>query len=89
MATTYPIVSLNILGETITFSDKDVIEAEVVQEIHPISIKVPASTARIRLWLDDEIEDGNGLTLRDKFRPFSEGEYYQAMAERSVFCRDG
>jgi len=84
MATTYPIVSLNILGETITFSGKDVIEAEVVQEIHPISIKVPASTARIRLWLDDEIEDGNGLTLRDKFRPFSDGEYYQAMAEGLV-----
>jgi len=55
MATTYPIVSLNILGETITFSGKDVIEAEVVQEIHPISIEVPASTARIRLWLDDTL----------------------------------
>lgn len=53
MATTYPIIKLNILGETIMFQDKDVIEAETIQEIHPISIEVPASTARIRVWLDD------------------------------------
>jgi len=62
MATTYPIINLNINNETITFSDKDVIEAEVVQEIHPISIEVPASTARIRVWLDDEIEDDMTVT---------------------------
>ena len=62
MATTYPIVSLNILGETITFSGKDVIEAEVVQEIHPISIEVPASTARIRVWLDD-----SGHSIQEPF----------------------
>lgn len=53
MANTYPIIRLNILGETIMFQDKDVIESETIQEIHPISIEVPASTARIRLWLDD------------------------------------
>ena len=54
MASTYPIVKLNILGNTITFRDADVIEAEVTQEIHPIGIEVPASTARIRVWLDDQ-----------------------------------
>jgi hypothetical protein len=79
MAKTYPIVRLNIMNESIVFSDENVIEAEVVQEIHPISLELPASTARIRVWLDDEIEDGNGLTLRDKFRPFSDGIYHQSM----------
>ena len=79
MAVTYPIVRLSIMNESIVFSSKDVIEAEVVQEIHPIGIEVPASTARIRVWLDDEIEDESGLTLRDKFRPFSDGVYHQSM----------
>lgn len=53
MATTFPIIRFNILGEMIIFQDDDVIDADVVQEIHPVSIEVPASTARIRLWLDD------------------------------------
>lgn len=80
MATTYPIIRLSIMNESVVFQDADVIEAEVTQEIHPISIEVPASTARIRVWLDDEIEDESGLTLRDKFRPFSDGVYHQSMA---------
>lgn len=79
MAVTYPIVRLSIMNESIVFSGKDVIEAEVVQEIHPIGIEVPASTARIRVWLDDEVTDEEGRTLRDKFRPFSDGIYYQSM----------
>lgn len=54
MANTYPIIRLNILGETIMFQDKDVIEAETIQEVHPVSIEIPASTARIRVWLDDD-----------------------------------
>ena len=53
MAKTYPIIRLNILGQTIVFQGEDVIDAETTQEIHPISIEVPASTARMRLWLDD------------------------------------
>lgn len=53
MAKTYPIIRLNILGQTIVFQDDDVIEAETTQEIHPVSIEIPASTARIRVWLDD------------------------------------
>lgn len=52
MSKTYPVVRLNILNETIVFADQAVIEAETTQEIHPISIEVPASTARLRLWLD-------------------------------------
>ena len=67
------------MNESIVFQDADVIEAEVTQEIHPIGIEVPASTARVRVWLDDKIEDESGLTLRDKFRPFSDGVYHQSM----------
>ena len=80
MATTYPIIRLSILGETVTFRGEDVIEAESTQEIHPISIEVPASTARVRVWLDDTVEDENGKTLRDKFMPFKDGIYYQALS---------
>lgn len=79
MARTYPIVKLNIMNDVIVFQDSDVIEAETTQEIHPIGIEVPASKATIRVWLDDEVADESGLTLRDKFRPFSDGIYYQSM----------
>ncbi len=81
MATTYPIVRLNILGETVVFQGEDVIEAETVHEIHPIGIELPASTARVRVWLDDTVEDESGKTLRDKFKPFSDGVYYQALSK--------
>ena len=79
MSSTYPIVRLSIMNESIVFQDSDVIEAEVTQEIHPIGIEVPASKATIRVWLDDEVTDEEGRTLRDKFRPFSDGIYYQSM----------
>ena len=57
MAETYPIIRLNILNETITFQDADVIEAETIQEVHPVSIEVPASMARLRVWLDDTVRE--------------------------------
>lgn len=79
MSYTYPIVTLSIMNDVIVFQDTDVIEAEATQEIHPIGIEVPASKATIRVWLDDEIVDEEGRTLRDKFRPFSDGIYYQSM----------
>lgn len=63
MAKTYPIIRINILGQTIVFQDDDVIEAETTQEIHPISIEVPASTARIRVWLDDTRDNIRILVL--------------------------
>jgi hypothetical protein len=79
MNVTYPIINLNINNETIVFSDKDVIQAEVVQEIHPIGMELPASTARIRVYLDNEVVDENNRTIRDKFSPFTKGIYYQSM----------
>lgn len=78
MATTYPIVSLNILGETITFSGKDVIEAEVTQEIHPVGIEVPASSARIRVWLDDTpiiVQAEGSMVVEGAGRSFYNGTY--------------
>ena len=89
MAVTYPIINLNINNETIQFRDADVIEAEVVQEIHPAGMELPASTARIRVWLDNEIVDENNRTLRDKFSPFSSGIYYQEMVTGLVVDVNG
>lgn len=79
MANTFPIIQLHINNETVEFRDKAVIEAEAVQEIHPVGIELPSSTARVRVWLDDTVVDGEGRTLRDKFSPFSDGVYYQSM----------
>jgi len=79
MANTFPIIQLNLNNETVEFRDADVIEAEVVQEIHPVGIELPSSTARIRVWLDNTIVDDQGRTIRDKFSPFSDGVYYQSM----------
>lgn len=79
MANTFPIIQLHINNETVEFRDKAVIEAEAVQEIHPVGIELPSSTARIRVWLDNTVVDEEGRTLRDKFSPFSDGIYYQSM----------
>lgn len=79
MANTFPIIQLHINNEIVEFRDKAVIEAEAVQEIHPVGIELPSSTARIRVWLDNTIVDDQGRTIRDKFSPFSDGIYYQSM----------
>jgi hypothetical protein len=79
MANTFPIIQLNLNNEIVEFRDKAVIEAEAVQEIHPVGIELPSSTARIRVWLDNTIVDDQGRTIRDKFSPFSDGIYYQSM----------
>jgi len=79
MANTFPIIQLHINNEIVEFRDKAVIEAETIQEVHPVGIELPSSTARIRVWLDDTIVDDQGRTIRDKFSPFSDGIYYQSM----------
>lgn len=68
MAITFPIVRLNINNQTIEFRDTDIIDAEVVQEIHPIGIELPASSATIRIYITDP-----------RFSPFSEGEFYDEL----------
>ena len=68
MANTYPIVRLNVNNQTIEFRNTDIIQAEVVQEIHPIGIELPASSATIRIYITDP-----------RFSPFSEGEFYDEL----------
>lgn len=68
MASTYPIVRLTIGNDSVVFKDEDIIEATVLQEIHPIGIELPASTADVRIHTTDP-----------RFSPFSGGEYYQAL----------
>lgn len=80
MAKTYPIVRMVINGETVEFKDTDVIDAETIQETSPLSIELPASSARVRIYLDDITVDGSGYTMRDKFSPFSDGIYYASLA---------
>jgi len=70
---TYPIIRMDIANESVEFGAANVIEAEVVQEVHPVGIELPASTARLRIYLP-------AGEMRDKFSPFSNGVYYQSLA---------
>lgn len=72
MSRTYPIIRMDIANESVEFGAADVIEAEVVQEVHPVGIELPASTARLRIRLQG--------ALQDQFSPFSNGYYYQSLA---------
>lgn len=73
MATTYPIVRLTLGYQTVEFRDTDIIACEVTQEIHPIGIELPASSATIRIYTRDP-----------RFSPFSDGEYYAELANNAV-----
>jgi len=71
MIHTFPVVRMDISNESVEFGESDIIEAEVVREVHPIGIELPASTARLRVYLQG--------AMRDKFNPFSNGTYYQSL----------
>jgi len=73
MANTYPIVRLNINNQTIEFRNHDVIDARVIQEVHPIGIEVPASMATIRIYTTDP-----------RFSPFSDGEFYAELVNNLI-----
>lgn len=70
---TYPIIKLSLGNQTIEFRDVDVIEAEVVQEISPLSIELPVSEATIRIH-----------TLDPRFSPFSNGEFYRELVNNTI-----
>ena len=72
MTITYPIVRMDINNESVEFTDEDIIKAEVLQEINPVGLMLPASTAKLRIFLQGD--------LQDKFSPFSNGTYYQSLA---------
>lgn len=69
MSQTYPLVRMTLGYQTIEFDDADIISCEVVQEIHPIGIELPASSATVRIYTTDV-----------KFYPFSDSEYYAELA---------
>lgn len=69
MPITFPIVRLNISNHTVEFRDTDIIQAEVVQEVHPVGIELPASSASIRIYTTDP-----------RFSPFSDGEFFAELA---------
>lgn len=73
MSASYPIVRLNINNQTIEFRNTDIIQAEVVQEIHPVGIELPASSATIRIYTDDP-----------RFNPFSDGELYAELVDNLI-----
>jgi len=70
---TYPIVRLTLNEQIVEFSDADIIEANIIQEISPISTELPVSEARIRIRTTDP-----------RFEPFSNGEFYNDLSMNSI-----
>ncbi len=70
---THPIIRLYIQNETIEFRDQEVVQATVTQEIHPISLELPASRADITIY-----------TTNPDFNPFTNGLYYQSLAANTA-----
>lgn len=70
---TYPIVRLTLNEQIVEFSDADIIEANIIQEISPISTELPVSEARIRIRTTDP-----------RFEPFSNGEFYNDLSLNSI-----
>ena len=70
---TYPIMRFNLGNEQVEFRDEDIIEASLVQEIHPLSIELPISTATIRIRTTD-----------NRFSPFSNGSFYQSLSANAA-----
>lgn len=68
MAVTFPVLKMKLNNTDISFRDSDIITCEVVQETHPISAEIPASTASVLIYTTDEA-----------FSPFS-GGYYDSLS---------
>lgn len=73
MLKTYPIVRLRLNNQNIEFSEKDIIKAETIQILHPLSIEVPVSTANIVIH-----------TVDPRFSMFSDGEFYNALVSNTI-----
>lgn len=71
MPATNPIIEMTIGDQEITFQGSEIIDAQVVKEINPISTEVPISTIEFTIYTTDT-----------RFSIFSEGEYYQALSKR-------
>jgi len=68
---TYPIIKITLAdSSTLEFSDEEVIEANLVEEVSPLSIELPISTVEFTV-----------INLNPAFSMFSE-EYSQLLSER-------
>lgn len=73
MSVTFPIIRLNINNETVVFAGAEVVRAEVVQEINPLSLELPAAQADITVY-----------SINPDFNPFSHGRYYQSLTANTA-----
>lgn len=73
MSVTFPVIRLNINNETVTFAGADVVSANVVQEINPLSLELPASQADVTVY-----------STNSDFNPFSDGRYYQSLTANTA-----
>ena len=73
MSVTFPVIQLNINNETVTFAGADVVSADVVQEINPLSLELPASQADVTVY-----------STNSDFNPFSDGRYYQSLTANTA-----
>jgi hypothetical protein len=73
MTRTYPIIKMTIAGTEYIWQDTDIVTARAIQEVHPISLELPASTITFSVYTTDA-----------RFSIFSDGELYNALAEGQV-----
>jgi hypothetical protein len=69
---TYPIVKIILSSQIIEFANLDVIEANMIQEVSPVSTELPISEAKIRIRTTDP-----------RFQPFSEGAFYNELSNNT------
>ena len=68
--TTYPLIKLILESETLEYSGEEVMSADVLQEINPLSVELPISTFEFQILSTDE-----------SFSMFS-GTYFDLLTER-------
>jgi hypothetical protein len=68
MAVTFPVIKMKLNNTDISFRDADIINCEVVQETHPISLEIPSGTASVLIY-----------TTNALFSPFA-GGYYDSLS---------
>ena len=73
MTRTYPIIKMTIAGIEYVWQDTDIVTARAVQEVHPISLELPASTIDFTVYTTDP-----------QFSIFSDGDLYEQLAEGQV-----
>jgi len=70
MAITYPVVIMDV-GEIVEFTNEEIVSADIVQEINPISVELPISTFEFSVYSEDA-----------RFSIFSGGEFFSSLSKR-------